>query len=174
MAARPTEGRQTALHRAAKSGKGKVVKKLVSHKASLNKKDSAGNTALHLATLNRHPSVVTVLLNAGADARCLNHLGETSLATAIKEGNNVVARLFLKHGTHKTDQSAWRAAATSENGDMLRPLASFGPYLSDGVDPVAALLRTAAGEWNHDITTMLVKRRSAELIAFEPGETNQC
>lgn len=50
--------------------------------ADPNRRDIAGNTALHLTACTSHTEIITILLKAGTDPRALDNCGRTPLQLA--------------------------------------------------------------------------------------------
>lgn len=64
----------------------------------LDRKNAAGNTALHWAALNGHLAVVQALVRAGADVGVLNGVGQDAVFAAEAGGKEEVAGWLLKEG----------------------------------------------------------------------------
>jgi ankyrin repeat protein len=88
----------TELHRAAKKGDAKKIKKLLDVGVDINYEGSSGCTALHLATDCGHEAVVRVLLSNGADPMAKSSEGRTPLHSAARIGHTAVVRLLLEQG----------------------------------------------------------------------------
>jgi ankyrin repeat protein len=88
----------TELHRAAKKGDAKKIKKLLDAGVDINYEGSSGCTAMHLATDCGHEAVVRVLLTNGADPRAKSSEGRTPLHSAARMGHTAVVRLLLEKG----------------------------------------------------------------------------
>lgn len=114
----------TALHRAAACGNTGVLKLLLSNGAEITAKDSAGNTALHLASFFRTDiiyfdsviakeqqtwsrmeqnartsemslNVIRLLLDHGANVNAVNFQGETALHLSVKTSQKPLTQLLL-------------------------------------------------------------------------------
>ena len=72
----------TELMRAAADGKFAGTTDLLGLGYTPNEQDANGGTALHYAVLNRHPDVVSLLLEAGADTSLKSNSGKTALDIA--------------------------------------------------------------------------------------------
>ena len=105
----------TALHIAVPGGHCPLIMLLLQNPAlNLNKRDSDGNTALHIAIKWRNLEVVKLLHAAGADLEIANGSGRTALLLAlyygqmgimgflIRNGANVNARLPARTGVYET------------------------------------------------------------------------
>ena len=66
--------------------------------ADINQQDSAGLTALMLASRNGHTEVVVLLLSKGADIDIQSNEGESALMIASSGGHIKVAELLLGRG----------------------------------------------------------------------------
>jgi ankyrin repeat protein len=55
-------------------------------------------TQLNVAFNNRHPSIVLLLMNHGADVTSRGHHGQTALYVASSRGNIEFVQLLLDHG----------------------------------------------------------------------------
>jgi len=71
------------IHDAAKSGDVAMVKQLLAVGTDVNEKDSAFNTALHLASDNARLEVIRVLIENGSDINAGNMTDRTPLHEAI-------------------------------------------------------------------------------------------
>ncbi|KAL3083404.1 hypothetical protein niasHS_011206 [Heterodera schachtii] len=72
------------LHRAVFSNEVEIVKK---HMAEMNKKDTQGNTPLHIACMLGNKDIVQLLLEKGAKVRSRNNAGWNALDEAIAYGD---------------------------------------------------------------------------------------
>ncbi|KAF9500082.1 ankyrin, partial [Pleurotus eryngii] len=61
------------------SGATDIVRYLLDRKADVDKLDSSGWTALHIAVSAGHEEIVRELVGAGADVQCINDKGLTPL-----------------------------------------------------------------------------------------------
>lgn len=87
----------TALHWAVVEGRGEVVQILLDAKADVNKKtDLDGDTALTLASLNKHYKIVVMLIEAGANVNISGRDGWTVLHKATEQGLIRLVGLFLE------------------------------------------------------------------------------
>lgn len=153
---------ETVLMTCARAGDARAVKALVMHRADVNAKESAHDqTALMWAAAQRHPDVVRLLVETGADIRArsrtypqtvvgvqtqragreeLNYTvlrgGSTPLLFAARVGDDRSASVLLAAGADANDSlpdgtSALVLAAHSGNGDVAALL------LDKGADPNA-------------------------------------
>ena len=77
--------RCTPLHMAARRGHAGLAVALISHGASIEARDSNGETPLRRAVNCSQPAVVRVLLSAGANPKSLCNCGRTALDAARNE-----------------------------------------------------------------------------------------
>jgi ankyrin repeat protein len=71
-----------------------------SFKDSINMRDSDGDTALHVASLLKSPTLVKELLSVNAYANAKNNNGETPLHIAAQKGNLPTAIELLENGAN--------------------------------------------------------------------------
>ena len=83
---------------ASAGGNVEIVKSLLEHSSiDVEATDDVGNTALHVATERKHPSVVKVLLKHGAHVDAVNDRARTPLMQACQAGNTKSIELLLTH-----------------------------------------------------------------------------
>lgn len=125
------------LMTAARTGNVDTVKSLLAHGANVNAKESARRqTALMWAVAEKHPEVVRLLIDRGADVRARSTSGFTPLLFAAQQGDVDSARMLLEAGANVND-------ASPEDGSALilathsghEALARF--LLEKGADPNA-------------------------------------
>jgi uncharacterized protein len=110
-AAQPTG--TTVLMTAARTGNVDVVKSLLAHQADVNAKETRREqTALMWAVAEKHPEVVRLLIEAGADAHARSTGGFTPLLFAAQQGDLDSARLLMAAGANANE-------ATPEDGSAL-------------------------------------------------------
>eukprot|EP00240_Pyramimonas_obovata_P012128 CAMPEP_0118951898 /NCGR_PEP_ID=MMETSP1169-20130426/53898_1 /TAXON_ID=36882 /ORGANISM="Pyramimonas obovata, Strain CCMP722" /LENGTH=139 /DNA_ID=CAMNT_0006899041 /DNA_START=97 /DNA_END=513 /DNA_ORIENTATION=+ len=81
---------------AARSGSVEAVQYLLTQGANLNYKDRHGRSAIMIASLKGHQSLVKFLLEAKASLACADDLeGFTSLHLAAMRGNNEILKMLL-------------------------------------------------------------------------------
>lgn len=78
---------------------------------SLDLKEKAGNTALHIAALKGLARIIQTLLKAGANANALATDNNTALHLACREGHSGAVRILLNH----------KADLSSQNSQGLTP-----------------------------------------------------
>ena len=80
-------------------GSGEAAQVLLKHGASFHLQNKNGQTPLHLASKNNHPSVVASLLKIGADMDAQDSDGMTPLLYAIdRSGSSEATQLLLDYG----------------------------------------------------------------------------
>lgn len=120
----------TALHRAAKSGDGALVKRLLqSGEHDRGHADKDGKTALHHASREGHLGVVKLLTEPYLDGEQRkfglvetmqkDNLGRLPLHYACEGGHAAIVEYLL---SHNTDTSQTRAALSQEDLEDLAPL----------------------------------------------------
>eukprot|EP00798_Chlamydomonas_sp_ICE-L_P017188 gene17188-23507_t len=78
-----------------------------SHGGSSARANSGNNRSLMFASLNNHPAVVSVLLDAGEHASHADCCGGWALTAAIKGGQDKIERILVMAEVHACDASAW-------------------------------------------------------------------
>ncbi|XP_064471297.1 uncharacterized protein LOC135385740 isoform X2 [Ornithodoros turicata] len=95
----PSEGQRTLLHLAAKYGQEKMVHWLAEYMnnndLNINRKDSEGNTAVHLAAKYGHVTALKVLILHGADITAKNEQGLRPHGIAKHSGKLACADYLL-------------------------------------------------------------------------------
>ncbi len=92
----------TPLHAAAEEGRIDVVRELLEvDPASLSKTDKAGNRPLHVAAWNGQATVVTILLDKGADINAKGFDEWTALHFAASKGHASTCQLLLERGADR-------------------------------------------------------------------------
>lgn len=102
----------TPLIIAARNGFYTAVKALTDHGANINPKNNSSENALYVAVLNRHTSIVHLLLSKGADPGILNFFKEIKKAKAITDP--VLERYQLYYSEDLQDYA-------QDSGYLLKP-----------------------------------------------------
>jgi len=98
---------QTVLAYAVAEGNTEIVKEILLVKGiELNAQDKDGNTALHLASINNKPGILSLLLSSGTDVDIQNHELKTAYATAAS-GVYPVWALWTKGGMELLAQNGY-------------------------------------------------------------------
>lgn len=82
---------------ASKLGWGKSCQALLDMQASPDDVNMDGDTALHIASVQGHVSIVNLLLENGASLNASNTQSLTCLEAAVRAGNSEVAMAMVKH-----------------------------------------------------------------------------
>jgi len=94
-------GHSGSIFVAAESGDILGVKALLKKsRVDLNKTNTDGRTPLHLAAKNGHKEIVSLFLDAGAQANFGNWAGQTALHYAAKNGNTKIIELLISKGAN--------------------------------------------------------------------------
>ncbi|XP_069825414.1 ankyrin repeat domain-containing protein 50-like isoform X2 [Dendropsophus ebraccatus] len=160
------EGR-TPLMAAAYMGHGAVAELLLKSGADINQCDGDGRSALAVACLcvptgQRHPQLVSVLLDHGADPELRDKEGLTPLLVAAYEGQEEVAELLLEAGANpdkagKDQMTPLLAASSGGHAETVRVLLLWGAStdVSDKEGRSALLLAAAAARGEEAVRVLL-------------------
>ncbi|KAM3935712.1 uncharacterized protein RB166_002855 [Leptodactylus fuscus] len=160
------EGR-TPLMAAAYMGHCTVAGILLESGANVNKCDVDGRSALAVACLcvptgQRHPQLVSVLLEHGADPELQDNEGLTPLLVAAYEGQEEVAELLLEAGANpdrsgKDQMTPLLAAASGGHAETVRVLLLWGAStdVTDKEGRSALLLAAAAARGEEAVRVLL-------------------
>ena len=86
----------TPLMYAARYGNLEITKLLLDYRPALNLQEVYGETAVAVAVMNNHESIVRLLISKGAKIDTKNKLGLTPLDIAHKCGYGKIARILRK------------------------------------------------------------------------------
>lgn len=88
---------QTPLHLACTWGMENVVEALLEHKANINAQDMEGKSPLHVAIINQHPGIISLVLSCkSVDLSLRDKKGQTPFTIAMTAKNNKAAQAILK------------------------------------------------------------------------------
>lgn len=93
------KGQSDDFIEAAKIGDIRKINSLLSN-VDINYKDSGGDTALILASMNGHIDIVKILIEKGANIKDTNIVGETALMLASMNGHKDIVELLKKKDTN--------------------------------------------------------------------------
>lgn len=158
-----------------------VLELLVQRGAEVDQQDSAGRTALMMATINRHEKVVVDLLQHGAEINRQRINGCTALMMAAHTGSRRIVHLLLQHGANANHQNARSGdtalmLATDYNhptvvARLLRAGASLKLRNEQGETALQIAKRMGSDECidviRRHLTELAASRR--EVAASEPG-----
>ncbi|MCM1002429.1 ankyrin repeat domain-containing protein, partial [Wolbachia pipientis] len=159
-------GLDEELLSAVKNGDPNKVDDLVSHGASLEVKDSNGNTLLHYASQNGHLKVVEYLIEKGASLKAKNKDGNTPLDLAVKEN----IKEFLK----KAQSGLNKELLAVVNGDDLnrvKALVSQGASLEAKDNSDNTPLHNACNNGHVKVVEYLVEEGASLKVKNKDGET---
>lgn len=175
----------TELHRAAKKGDAKKIKKLLDAGVDINYEGSSGCTALHLATDCGHEAVVRVLLNNGADPMAKSSEGRTPLHSAARIGHTAVVRLLLDKSVDveakdPSGSTALHIAAYNGHESVVQILLEKYPFVEARGPSGFTALHVAAFNGKSAVVRLLVEmgadlearsdtRRTALMLSAEKG-----
>jgi len=131
----------STLLSAAWSGQPAVVRSaLASGRVDVDVARIDGSTALMLASLAGHETVVDILIDAGANPNLAGENGETALILASKYGFRAVAAKLIEAGadlsaTDSSGRTAWTWAHWGENEPLESLLRASGADGTGKVDP---------------------------------------
>ena len=119
------------LDKPARVGQAAVVQLFLDMGADTEAKEHCANTALYVASSNKHPSVVKLLLEHGANVEAKDRHGYTALCKASSEGDPSVVKLLLEHGANveAKDRHGYTALCkASSEGDpsVVKLLLEYG------------------------------------------------
>ncbi|XP_044147494.1 ankyrin repeat domain-containing protein 50-like [Bufo gargarizans] len=175
------EGR-TPLMAAAYMSHFTVAELLLESGANVNACDLEGRSALAVACLciptgQRHPQLVSVLLERGADPQLEDKEGLTPLLVAAYEGQDEVAELLLEAGADpdrpgKDQMTPLLAAASGGHAETVRVLLLWGAS-TDVTDQEgrSALLLAAAAARGEEAVRVLLHRGLNEIHQDHLGWT---
>ncbi len=127
--------RYTGLHAAAHSGNLVQIEAAIKTGEDVNRRDSYGRTALHIATFARKPDAVKVLIKNGAKTELLENDKYDAVTVAAVADDEATLRALLAHGasakltTSRYDGTALIAAAHLGHEGVVKQLIAAGAPL---------------------------------------------
>lgn len=141
-----------ALRLAAFKGYTDIVEKLIAAGASINARDSNGNTALLYASGHGHTKIVEDLIAAKANVNAQNNLGNTPLLLASDRGHSEVVEHLIANGADVNLQN--NAGETPLVFSLTKGHFSITQKLLDaGAYEVKIISQIGNREIKHSITT---------------------
>ncbi len=101
-----------ALREACMYSSPKIVVHLIKEGASVDGKDTLGNTPLHWTVRMQKPKVVRLLIQARANVNQKDFLGRTPLYSTLRTGDISLAELLIEAGTNIDSKDRY-------NGDVI-------------------------------------------------------
>jgi len=110
---------ETPIMTCARSGSVDAIRRLLARGADVNAKEPSQNqTALMWAAAERHPDVVSVLVDGGADLNAATRKGFTALHFAARENDLESARLLVAAGVSVNVRSRPEAAEVARSVEV--------------------------------------------------------
>ncbi len=144
---------------AAIAGQANVVKILLDNGASVNEKNSKGETLLLLAASRGHLAVVKLLLERGADVNMADNNNERPLHVAANQGHPKVVQALIESGANRT----------LLNNDGNTPLQEA---INGGNEEVVALLRAKVLERDDEKAVLEEREKVFQEIQEIPNVTS--
>ncbi|XP_031557765.1 uncharacterized protein LOC116294318 [Actinia tenebrosa] len=168
-------GQATPLHVAAEKGTLEHVELILkAAPCSIHERDLHGNTALHLAALNRKRETCKILLRYGADVDSLDFQLQTPLFRASQSGSLPIIELLLEHHAnpnHKdiVGNTALHIAAEYGNPTIAKAFLDKGVECSLNNQGSSCLDTAIASRASEVINTIVKHQRWEELIHVDRG-----
>ena len=138
-----------------------------------------GGTALMLASLNGHDTIVEQLIQAGADVNTQNNYGGTALMAASAHGHDTVVEQLLQAGADVNTENKQRATAmlialkrsndTAASRNVINILKNAGASISE--------LLCSNNKYDRDndyIETPFLNALSDDVVANKNGDFRYC
>lgn len=143
----------------------------------MNKKDSSGNTALHLAIGARNHGVAKVLIGKGADVNTSDRFRRTPLQRAVEEGDTDMVQLLIQKGAkinveNDYGRTALHLAASGGSTKIVQCLVQGGADVNTIDMGGDSVLYSAIGPWETSGTIVLtLVNKGADLNRKEYDES---
>ena len=126
--------------------------------------ENAGWTALHLAALNGHMDIVSILLNKGASTGVKNREGKTALDIAREEGHERIVAIILETEFQTESPELPSPPPTPPSAP---PIEFFGDETSDGSEGAAGGAVNTFEQWRIKL------QRDLENISNDDSESDR-
>lgn len=158
-----------ALRWAATEGHENVVRVLIGKDSGIREivdvKDRVGKTALHLASLDGHHSVCSLLLENGADAEMRAACSMTSIHLAACQGHEQTVKILLDHGaaierTTHSGETALHWAAKNGHLNVINLLLARGANIEASDYRKSRALHMACAAGQTAVVRLLLEHRA--------------
>ena len=123
---------------AAFNGKLEALKLLLAHKATIDRPNSTGYTALHRAVSAGHVDIASCLIDQGANLEGRNMLGATPLLIAARAGRIDCVKLLLERKANAAAANRWNHTALDIAKErQLADIASLLRFATTAAPPPA-------------------------------------
>ncbi len=168
-----TEGQGDSLFDLISAGRTDEVQRRFSNSASLNQKNSAGLSLLHLAALKNDTAMVELLLNMKADPEIKNNAGESPLSAAVTAGCYDAARTLAENGasifsSNALGQTVYQLARDKESAALEAILNASTIKQQDAQGRTA--LHHAAADLDETAVTDILAAGGATSVTDSNGE----
>lgn len=143
--------------------------------ADVNSSDQAGTTALMLASLNNHESIVELLLKSGANPNKKSKSGNFALLYGAGSSNGIVKALLSAHAyvnekNGDFETALFDAALTGQTANIKLLLASGADINAQTVAGLTPLM-TAAIQGNREAVALLLAKGANPTLRRDNGST---
>jgi len=158
----PADSATPAIVAAARDGDLAAVRALIAQRVDVNQAAGDGARALHWGVHRSSEPLVTVLLQAGADANATNKYGVAPLSLAAENGNAAIVAALLRAGADANaamadGETVLMTAARSGQVSVLEALVEAGADINVTLQPTGYTpLMLAASSGNTDAVKALL------------------
>ncbi|XP_076453246.1 rabankyrin-5-like [Babylonia areolata] len=153
----------TPLHLAVMAGSEIIVRNLLLAGASVNEKTQTGETALHLAAVRDHSSIVSILIENNVDVDAVDENLNNALHVCIQQGNLATVKTLLTES---------RINAEASNAKGQNPLHILGQYGKDNAAAMFELFRETMPDYPMDRPD--AEGNTVLLLAYSNGNGGLC
>ena len=139
----------TALHYAVHQDDVELVRRLIRAGAHVTVKNDYGATPMSEAAIIANPTMIGLLLEAGADAESANADGQTALMVVARSGRVEAARLLLSRGASVNAVEKWRGQTALMWAVAQRQPAMVKELVAHGAD---VNVRSMVNNWGRQVT----------------------